>query len=680
MHKYNFIFILLFVLINDLSASNFGTTGVINIPSARMQDDGTLNITFSHQKIANITNITYQPTPWLETTFRYSYGAYYKDRSYSAKITLINESNLKPQVAIGLKDILGSGVWGSEYIVASKNINNFDFSLGLGWGRLADKNNIKNPLTVLGSSFDDRTYRVENGGKLRGTSFFSGPNVGIFGGFTYTIPNSSFKVLAEYNTDSYRNEINKLQSSQLSSLNYGIEWSGLEYFNFKLNRNHYGDIGFSLSSKVNTSKLISRKEISPFYSSADGYELSGAQKSLDLDSWYDRMLHDFERSGLLLRSAKILSDKQQVIIEFSNFRYNLTADAISRALTLSQIHVPSNIDTINLVLNEMEYRAANIIYKRNYSNNNSIKINDDLISVLKASRINNPSNITKSQTPLTRINVNLATKFQLFDPDLPFKHQVYLKLDTLTMLTQDWNLVGSFAIDIDNNFDLNRDANSVLPHVRTEINQYLVRGASGIESLYLEKYSTLSEEIYYRLYLGILETMYSGVGIEVLYQPFMSRLAFGGTINNVKRRGYKRNFELLDYHVITAFLSMYYASPFYNFDLAMHAGRYLANDKGITMEVRRTFDNNFSIGAFATFTNVSASDFGEGSFDKGLYFKVPFDSFSATNTRAVFSTIIRSLQRDGGQKLDDFTGRLWHDLRSVRYDSLSRNKSRMLPK
>ena len=114
--------------------------------------------------------------------------------------------------------------------------------------------------------------------------------------------------------------------------------------------------------------------------------------------------------------------------------------------------------------------------------------------------------------------------------------------------------------------------------------------------------------------------MYSGLGIEVLYQPFMSRIAVGGTINKVIKRDFSRNLRLLDYKTTTGFLSLYYASPLYNYDFALHIGKYLAKDKGATFEVRRTFDNGFSIGAFATFTNVSASDFGEGSFDKGLYF------------------------------------------------------------
>ena len=38
-----------------------------------------------------------------------------------------------------------------------------------------------------------------------------------------------------------------------------------------------------------------------------------------------------------------------------------------------------------------------------------------------------------------------------------------------------------------NNFDLNRDPNSSLPFVRTDINKYLVEGDSGIDSLFFER-------------------------------------------------------------------------------------------------------------------------------------------------------------------------------------------------
>ena len=76
---------------------------------------------------------------------------------------------------------------------------------------------------------------------------------------------------------------------------------------------------------------------------------------------------------------------------------------------------------------------------------------------------------------------------------------------------------------------------------------------------------------------------------------------------------------------------------------------------------------------------MSSEDFGEGSFDKGLNIVIPFNSFSRRDTKSTYSTKLRSIQRDGGQKLDDFSGKLWYDLRNVRYDSFKRNKLRMLP-
>ena len=52
--------------------SDFGTTGLIDIPSARFDKDGDLKFSWNYQDIANITNLTYQVTPWLQSTFRYT--------------------------------------------------------------------------------------------------------------------------------------------------------------------------------------------------------------------------------------------------------------------------------------------------------------------------------------------------------------------------------------------------------------------------------------------------------------------------------------------------------------------------------------------------------------------------------------------------------------------------------
>jgi len=76
---------------------------------------------------------------------------------------------------------------------------------------------------------------------------------------------------------------------------------------------------------------------------------------------------------------------------------------------------------------------------------------------------------------------------------------------------------------------------------------------------------------------------------------------------------------------------------------------------------------------------VSAEDFGEGSFDKGLIFKIPVNNFVKRNTKAAFRTVLRSMNRDGGRRLEDFGQTLWFDRRPLRLDGLYRTKNRMIP-
>ena len=136
MFKLLFTIIILSCAINAES-SDLGTTGLIDIPTARMLEDGDLKVTLSAQKIANMNNLTYQVTPWLEATFRYTIfnpdnpvrntftldGL--NDRSYSAKIKIFDERKYRPQVVFGMQDIIGTGTLNAEYFVASKKINNF---------------------------------------------------------------------------------------------------------------------------------------------------------------------------------------------------------------------------------------------------------------------------------------------------------------------------------------------------------------------------------------------------------------------------------------------------------------------------------------------------------------------------------------------------------------------------
>ena len=77
-----------------------------------------------------------------------------------------------------------------------------------------------------------------------------------------------------------------------------------------------------------------------------------------------------------------------------------------------------------------------------------------------------------------------------------------------------------------------------------------------------------------------------------------------------------------DYEVFTGHLTSYIKLP-EEILLQTHLGRYLAKDKGLTVDISRRFKSGFRLGVFATKTDVSREDFGEGSFDKGIFFNIP---------------------------------------------------------
>ena len=675
----------------DSDISDFGTSGLIKMPNARMSEDSTLRATIAIDEVANLYNITFQALPRVQATFRYAIfnpnkveGSrdYLRDRSYELKAEVFAERTLLPQIAIGARDILGTGAWQGEYVVASKRWNSFDVSLGLGWGRLGSRSGFSNPLRALSEKFESRPGRSGGslGGKSRGNSFFRG-DASIFGGLAYGIPGLPLTLLAEYESDQYGREVDLGTLKTPSPVNIGLAWQALPNTLLRVSWLRGDTLGFTLSSQLKTKKNAPRRYMRRA-TSTNVDRNTGLPEGYNPDSWYDRMVFESEQSGLYLKQASLRKSSRKATMLIENRAYGLTADALNQIMSLSELYTPNHVSSVDLILQENGFIGPTVSYllQRDKLTNTDADSADDRIKILAPRRIQKVTNRTDFGYPSLGFGLDFAAKVQLMDPDDPARKQVFAKLTGRLQLTDHVNLWGRYEQNLYNDFSTARGNNSVLPNVRTLVNEYLVNGASGIEQLYIEDKRSLSSSLHTWVYGGILETMYGGVGGEVLYSPYMHRWALGLNFNAVKQRGFERDFEFRDYSTVTAFASAYYASPFFDIDMAVHVGRYLAQDLGYTFEARRTFDSGFSIGGFFTRTNVSAEEFGEGSFDKGLFFRIPFNGLLPGNTRAAYSTILRPLERDGGRRLENFGGGLWFDRRALRYDALDRHRNRMLPR
>ena len=689
---------LLCIISISCSASDFGTTGLITLPSARMQADGSLSATIARNEIVDIYNITFQAAPFLETTFRYSIFNprdraksidVNRDRSYEVKLKLLDEGKYRPAVGVGVRDVLGTGVWSGEYFVVSKALGNLDVTLGAGWGRLAGRVSFSNPLQLVSDRFEERPSGAIGGivgGEVRAKSFFRG-DVGLFGGVRYPFKNAPITFIAEYTSDDYQREVRLQSISDPSPLSFGLEWKIAKGLTIAGSYQQEQYFGLTLRS-VNDFKRTPKRVYERFSSAADAAGKNVAPDHLDLDSWYDKLLFDAERSGLRLHAAYFRPGDDQVSFSVSNDRYALWADAANQFFTLTEIHLPREFSNVSVQTSDDNLLGNTLRYQRKTARSQPIqsrvrpsqyeKERISSIDILPGAHLKRPTYQTDFDYPKLALGADLALRVQLMDPNEPLKHQLYVKGTGRLALSDSLNLWSAVTVDVSNDFNTRRPSDSVLPRVRSEINRYLTEGETGVDTFYLSWQKSMWPDVHARLSSGLLEEMFGGVSLEVLWEPFASRLALGANFNRVQQRDYDKRFGFQDYKVTTGHASIFYALPWYNVDLGLHVGRYLAKDKGYTFEARRTFDNGFSIGAFVTRTNVSAVDFGEGSFDKGLFLSVPYSLLFSVNTRGKYSTIIRSIERDGGRRLES-VGNLWWDRRALRYDSFDHNKQRVAP-
>ena len=116
------------------SQSDFGGVGLMQTPTARMAKEGEFSLNFRDNDQYRYYSASLQLFPWLETTVRYTdvrtrrYSAVegfsgnqsYKDKAFDLKLRLWQESFWLPEVAVGSRDLGGTGLFDSEYLVASK--------------------------------------------------------------------------------------------------------------------------------------------------------------------------------------------------------------------------------------------------------------------------------------------------------------------------------------------------------------------------------------------------------------------------------------------------------------------------------------------------------------------------------------------------------------------------------
>lgn len=128
-----YLFIFLCLIGSELFSQDYGGVGFIDMPSAFMLDDADIKITHSTDYFHEGTAITYQITPFLMGTFRYSgfRSSWIWDRNIEVKARLLRETNFLPEVSLGIRDIGGRQYLGESTSLPQRDITISRQALGL---------------------------------------------------------------------------------------------------------------------------------------------------------------------------------------------------------------------------------------------------------------------------------------------------------------------------------------------------------------------------------------------------------------------------------------------------------------------------------------------------------------------------------------------------------------------
>jgi hypothetical protein len=646
-----------------ISSSTWGWVGLLQTPTARMRPAGSASFTASRVEPYSRYSIMLQPFDWLEGGFRYtkitnrlfgpaafSGDQKFLDKNIDLKVRLWKESPYIPEIAVGINDVGGTALFASEYLVASKRFGNLDTSLGLAWGYQGSASDYANPLGFIADEFKQRpATNIGQGGQLAANTYFRG-RTALFGGVQWHTPWNPLTLKLEYEGNNYQNEPLANPQSQSSRFNYGAVYKISNSMNFHLGveRGNTLSVGVSLFenlSTFNTPKLSDPKPL-PVTTGPRPESVDWTETLQRIQQQTDWKVNKVEQRG------------SEIKLNVRNGDAAYYSQSLDRAAEVLHQDLPANIKwfTLNYENNGVDVgqhvldRDQFVARRTEYSLAGTTEPRPTEQTAIEGHGHNYQ---TAHVQPAERFTNRFALGFrQVLGGADGFLYQFTLANDTRINFTNNTWLEGRLAYRLVDNFDkFQQRGSSALPPVRTNLREYAVTSDFTIPNLALKHMGQLANGHYYGVYGGLLESMFAGIGGEYLYRPFNSWYALGIDVNQVRQRAFEQDFDLLPYKANTGHATAYLNTGIQDILATVSVGQYLAGDKGITVDLSREFNNGVRMGAFATRTNVSAANFGEGSFDKGIYMTVPFSAFFTKSIPGNANFLWRPLTRDGGAKL-----------------------------
>lgn len=657
-----------------------GVTGLIDMPSGDAQEDATFSFSMGVVGPITRTTLSFQASERLSASFRFQTWRDWDsiipgdeketDRSIDLRYLLLKEGKIAPAVTIGLQDFTGRGLFASEYVAATKTFGDkLKVTAGLGWGRLGSYGGI-------GAPFGTREA-VDPIGTPNADQWFRG-EAAPFAGVEYKV-NDNWTLKAEYSSDDYvLEDATRGLIERDSSFNFGLEYQRGPNTRFGVYSLYGSEFALAFHVILDPKSRVTGGIVGAAPAPVKARPTRAADPEAYDGGWVTQpdagpilrqnLAKRLAADGIAIEDLAYTATTVQIRIR--NGRIDAGSQAIGRtARALSHV-MPASVEVFEIVPVVNGIGASKITIRRSdlealeYTADNATLLRER-VTVTDAGPT--PAYSLGDEGLYPKFSWSLKPVLRLTEP---LKGDVGLRLSAKYDITPGLVLTGAIYKQLANNRDDSSASTSRLPPVRTDGARYNEFGDPALEKLTLAWYARPGENLYSRVTVGYLERMHAGVSGEVLWKPVDSQLALGAELNYTRQRDTDGGlgFGEYGYDIVTGYVSAYY--DFGNGYLGqLDVGRYLAGDVGATLSVDRVFANGWRVGAFATVTDAGPDAFGEGGFDKGIRFTIPFNWALGTESRRGFGMTLRPKGGDGGARVD-VDDRLYESIRDYHTDGL----------
>ena len=617
--------------------SNWGATGLMEVPNARVIGDGVMRLGASsvdpfrtyygtlgffpglelNGRITEFTNVA--------ASFQGDYGDT-KDKAVDVKYQILDETRSLPAVAVGVVDPHGTKLFKSEYVVIDRQIYPFNFTLGYGRDRLD----------------------------------------GFFGGVACQLTDR-IQLMAEYSPIKYDNDTGAVGAAYgkdpPSRFNVGGRvrlFRGGEVTVSYQRGDQFGlmaDLSFPLGEN-----LLPWKPDPPYHAPVDRRPLQERDGTQVVATIRERL----EEQGFF--SVTVYLRSQEVAVQYENGRYLSEVKALGRVLRTVVALCPANVERITL------YAKRRNLPLLRFSVNNEValeylngRIGEEMLAqVVEVS----PSGFASDpaawefQAGLKPLSQRLESAFGIepgFEPFLNdptgfFRYRISVNPWAKALWWDGFAAYGKLLVPLYSNVKTSNEP--LNPPIRTDIVDYMGEKVT-FDRLLADQVVRLGERTFARATVGYQELMYAGVGGEILHVIGDGRLSAGISADWERKRepGFTLGFRDLDAHTFQG--NVYYSLfPDLGVTTHLYGGRFMAGDKGVGIRTSREFRTGARVSFWYTYTDTSDfSSFNKGYHDKGVALLLPARMFYQEDMNERYRYAISPWTRDVGQLV-----RYWNTL------------------